>query len=237
MSVVFLHAIALDRGMWRDVAVAGELTPDLPGHGIATPLDESVTFELLVEHVARLLDGPADFVGLSLGSMLAQHIAIDRPELVRSLVLACGGMYVPEEVALQRAEDTLRLGMAATIPSTLERWFSPEALAEPDHPGVTYARRRLLDDDPKIVSAYWSAIARHDLRDRLHQITAPTTVIAATGDKAFPVGALRGLADAIPGARYVEITGPHILALENPIDLRSAIDEHLSRIVAQATAN
>jgi 3-oxoadipate enol-lactonase len=233
MTTVYLHAVALDGRLWQGVTPDGALTPDLPGHGTAPPLERPVGFGALVDHVASLLDGPADLVGISLGSMLAQQMAVRRPELVRSLVLACGGMATVPAVSLQRAADTRRDGMAATVPSTLERWFTPAVLAQPGHPGVAYARQRLLDDDPGVVADYWTAMAEHDLSERLGEIRVPTTVLAATSDVSVPVAAMQAVADRIPGSRFVTIDGPHIVVLENAAGFTDVVDAHLRWVADQ----
>lgn len=228
--IAYLHAVALDGRLWDGVACPGALTPDLPGLGTAPRLPGPLTMAALVDHVAGLLDGPTHVVGLSLGSMIAQQLAVRRPELVRSLVLACGGMATDPAVSRARAADTRRDGMAGTLDTTLCRWFSEQALADPDHPGVAYARRRLLADDPAVVADYWDAMAGHDLAGRLAEITAPTTCVAAAGDVSVPVAAMQQVAERIPGARLRVVDGPHIAVLENPAGFTAVVDEHLARV-------
>jgi pimeloyl-ACP methyl ester carboxylesterase len=186
----------------------------------------------LVDHVAGLLDGPADLVGMSLGSMVAQQVAVRRPELVRSLVLACGGMRTDPAVSRQRAENTRRDGMAGTLDETLRRWFTADALADPGHPGVDYARRTLLADDPGVVADYWAAMAEHDVTDELGGVQVPTTCLGATADVSVPVAAMQAVADRIPLAWFREIPGPHIAVLEEPDAFAAAVAEHLQRVDA-----
>jgi 3-oxoadipate enol-lactonase len=230
--IVYLHAIALDGNLWSAVARPGALTPDLPGFGRTPPLSGPVGMAALVEHVAGLLDGPADLVGMSLGSMVAQQVAVRRPELVRSLVLACGGMRTDPAVSRQRAENTRRDGMAGTLDETLRRWFTAAALADPDQPGVAYARRTLLADDADVVADYWAAMAEHDVTDQLGAVRAPTTCLGATDDASVPVAAMQAVADRIPLAWFREIPGPHIAVLEEPEAFATAVAEHLQRVDA-----
>jgi pimeloyl-ACP methyl ester carboxylesterase len=234
--IVYLHAIALDGDLWSVVAPPEALTPSLPGFGGTPPLPGPLTMAALADHVAGLVagagDGPADLVGISLGSMLAQQVAVRHPARVRSLVLACGGMRTDPAVSRQRAEDTRAGGMPATLDETLRRWFTPEALAAPDHPGVAYARRTLLADDASVVADYWAAMAGHDLADELGAVAAPATCLGATGDVSVPVAAMRAVAERIPGARFEEIPGPHIAVLEEPAAFAAAVAEHLQRVDA-----
>jgi pimeloyl-ACP methyl ester carboxylesterase len=231
VSVVYLHPVGLDGEVWRRVAEPGGLTPSFPGFG-DTPLTGEPTFDRLVEFVAGIVSeqGPADLVGLSLGSMVAQHVAVERPELVRSLVLACGGMSAHPEVMRDRAETTRRVGMSGVLQTTLERWFTPAALTRADHPGVTYARRRLLSDSADVFAAYWAAMGAHDLTDELKRIDVPATVVAGAQDESVPVTAMREVADRIEGARFEVLDGPHILPLENPDGFARLVREHLARV-------
>lgn len=242
MTTLYLHAVGLDGHAWDDVtaevADRDALVPDLPGHGIAPALAGPVFLGALVDHLTALVearaDGPVDVVGLSLGSMLAQQLAVHRPDHVRSLVLACGGMVTDPAVSRQRAATTREQGMAPTVPATLRRWFTADALADPDHPGVAYARRRLLTDDPGVIADYWDAMATHDSREGLSGVRVPTTVVGASGDASVPPCAMQAVAERIPGARYVELDGPHIVVLENAAGFARVVGEHRSRFGAEA---
>lgn len=226
MPVLYLHPIGLDRQLWQGVAAEPALMPDFPGFG-ETSLDGKPSFAALVEFVVGLLPGPADIVGVSLGSMVAQHVAVERPDLVRSLVLACGSARANAEASLQRAAAARAGGMNAILPSTLERWLTPAALSSEGHPGVTYVRSRLLRDDPEVFASYWEAMAQHDMLDALSQVRVPTTVIAADRDRAVSVPDMAEIARRIPGARFEVMTGPHILPLENGTGFRDAVARHL----------
>jgi 3-oxoadipate enol-lactonase len=186
----------------------------------------------LADFVADQLTEPADLVGVSLGSMVAQHTALAHPDKVRSVVLACGGMATNPETSLQRAADTRATGMAGVLDTTLTRWFTPAALADEHHAGVDYARQRLLADDPDVFAAYWEAMSKHDLRDQIAELKVPTTVLAAQGDLATPVEAMRAIADLVPGAVFELIDGPHIVSLENRKGFQDVLARHLDRVSA-----
>jgi 3-oxoadipate enol-lactonase len=227
VTLLYLHPIGLDGHVWDSVAMDGGLTPSFPGFGGTAQLDQPPSFDAMVEFVAAQLDGPADIVGCSLGSMVAQHVAVKRPGLVRSLVLACGAGRTNAEAARQRAAAARAGGMETVLPSTLERWLTPEARADPGHPAVAYARDRLLRDDPEVFASYWDFMAGHDMMDALNRIRVPVTVIAGESDQATPVSALADTAARIPGARFEPMPGPHILPLENPAGFRDAVARHL----------
>lgn len=228
--VVFLHPIGLDTEFWKDVASPEATVLDFPGFG-GEPWPGSVSLPALVDFVADHITTPATVVGLSLGGMVALETAVHRPEKVRSLVVVAGGAKSHPDVMHQRAQDTRAGGMEGVLATTMERWFTEPALAaEPAHPGVAYARRRLLADDPGIFASYWEAMGAHDVDDALPSLRMPATVIAGARDRASSVDALRGVAEAIPGASFEVLEGPHMLALEEPEALRAAIRRHLDRI-------
>lgn len=227
-DVVFLHPIGLDSRIWADICLPGSVTLDFPGHGEAAPAG-AVTMAGLADYVISRLRGPATLVGLSLGGMVAQQVAVREPAAVASLVVACSTSAGNPQVMRERAAATRRDGMAGVLGTTLERWFTPQALAEPDHRGVGYARRRLLEDDPGVVAAYWEAMAGHDVASQLGSLRVPTTFIAGARDRASSLETLKEMAAAVPGATLEVIDGPHMLPLERPREFRAALDRHLGR--------
>lgn len=226
--VVFLHPIGLDTEFWKDVASPEATVLDFPGFG-AELWPGRISLPDLVEFVAAHITTPATVVGLSLGGMVALETAVHRPDVVRSLIVVAGGARSHPEVMHQRAAAARQGGMEGVLATTMERWFTEAALAaEPPHPGVAYARRRLLADDAEIFASYWDAMAAHDVDAALASLRMPTTVIAGSRDQASPSEGLRALAGAIPGAAFEIVEGPHMLALEVPEALRAAIQRHFA---------
>jgi pimeloyl-ACP methyl ester carboxylesterase len=228
-QVVFLHPIGLDRRIWADIHVPGATALDLPGHG-DTPAADQVSLDRLVDYVLAQLTGPATLVGLSLGGMVAQQVALREPSAVASLVVACSTSASNPEVMFERSAATRQGGMAGVLDTTLDRWFTPEALATPGHPGVEYARRRLLDDDPEVVAQYWEAMSKHDVRERLPSLKVPATFIAGAEDRASSLAVLEGMARAVPDAVLRVLDGPHMLPLEQPREFTEALSEHLEHV-------
>jgi 3-oxoadipate enol-lactonase len=231
-GIVFLHPIGLDRHVWSGVLPPGAIALNFPGHGdnggdVAAPL----SIAGLADYVLGQLGGHAvTLVGLSLGGMVAQHIAIAAPHAVTSLVVACSTAAADPRVMLDRAALTRSEGMAGSLRMTLDRWFTPQALAAPGHPGVEYARRRLLADDPEIVARYWEAMAVHNVSDQLGLVKVPSTFIAGAADPSSPVEVLEGMARAVPGAVLKVVDGPHMLPLERPQEFSAVLAEHLNRV-------
>jgi 3-oxoadipate enol-lactonase len=226
MTTVFLHPVGLDHDCWQFCDLPGE-KPDYPGHGgRAAPAGGRLDFDDLADEIAARFQGALDLVGVSIGGTVAQYFALRHPDRVRSLLLACGS---PGGAArADRAEEINRLGMAGTVESTLRRWFTPAALAEPGHPGVSYARQRLLTDDPAGVAAIWAADRSLLTPEAVGTIQAPVTVLGGRQDQAATVPRVTGLFELLPNSRLEIISGPHMLQLERPLEFSDAVRRHLS---------
>ncbi|MBO9577464.1 MAG: alpha/beta fold hydrolase [Microbacteriaceae bacterium] len=229
MTVLLLHPIGLDRSTWQGVPIEDSIAIDLPGHGDA-PLGSVATLADVADAALEALQDrrPVDVVGVSLGGMVALHMALRHPDRVRSLVVACAPAATAPDAMLGRAEDTERLGMDGLMDVTLRRWFSQGALID-DRPVVRAAAERLAADDPTAIARYWRMLAGHDLRARLGEIAVPVTVVAGTGDVSVTPAIARELEDGIADARLVELDGPHMLHLEAPEAFAAAVREHLAR--------
>jgi 3-oxoadipate enol-lactonase len=232
VTLVLLPPVGLDERCWDWLELpAPAIRHVYPGFGRRPPDDRPADLDTWADEVAGLGDGePLDLVGISMGSMVAQHLAVRHPDRVNSLLLACTGGSADPAVALARAAAADADGMTGTLDSTLERWFTAAALAvRPEHPGVGYARATLLALDPASWAAGWRAIARHDVLAALGAVTAPTTCIAGRSDQSAPPERVRRLAAAIPGARLEMLDGPHMIHLENPAAFSAALATHLKQ--------
>lgn len=227
---MLLHPVGQDGACWRwlqleDLAEVA-LTPDLPGHG--SNLTKPTTLAAAADEIAAELDGEPDVVGVAMGAMVAQHLLLRHPDRVRSAILFCAHGSADASVCEERARASAGLGMAAVLDSTLERWFTPAALAAPGHPGFTYARDHLLSMDPEAYAATWRAMGAHQTLDRLNTVSRPVTVVAGALDRAVSVGEARRLQERIPRSRFEVIEAPHMAHLERPELVSSAIARHLA---------
>jgi 3-oxoadipate enol-lactonase len=232
VTLVLLPPVGLDDRCWDwlDLPVPA-IRHVYPGFGSRPRDGRLADLDAWADEVAALGGAePLDLAGVSMGSMVAQHVAVRHPGRVRSLLLACTGGSADPGSALARAGAAENEGMAAVLEATLRRWFTPAALAaRPAHPGVAYATATLLALDPRSWADGWRAIARHDVLARLGAVTAPATCVAATRDLSAPVERVRTLAETIPGARLEILEGPHMIHLENPAAFSAALVAHLER--------
>ncbi len=222
---VLLHPIGLDRESWQFLDLDDAVAIDLPGHGQAKHIP-GISLSAVAEHVCAVVDGPFHVVGLSLGGIIAQHLALHHADQVLSAVVACASGATDPQVLCQRAADVEQRGLSGCVDDYLDRWFSSDALREPTHPGIRYAKTRLAADDPAVIADYWRAMSSHQLLPHLGGIAIPVTVIAGSADKSAPVERLRDVARRIPAARFVVLDGPHMLQLEVPVAFQEAVAGH-----------
>jgi 2-succinyl-6-hydroxy-2,4-cyclohexadiene-1-carboxylate synthase len=210
---------------------------DLPGHG------GSAGVRVGFAEAAGLVGatgGPAAYVGYSLGGRLCLRLALDRPDLVRALVLigASPGIAGAAERAERRAADEAlaerveREGVAAF----LDRWLAgplfatlpaaaagrAERLANPAA-GLAYALREL------------GTGAQEPLWDRLPGLRPPTLLAAGALDAKFAALAERMAAAIGPAARVALVPGAgHAAHLERPAEVAALVEAFLAHLAAAA---
>lgn len=173
--------------------------------------------------LAELEVDRAHVLGLSMGGMVAQALALAHPERVGRLVLmstspsASRGVMMPPATleALSSAwtsgdpERALRTAFEVNVSAeyaargdALEEWRPIAA----DHPVSL-----------EVLGAQIAAIRDHDALDDLAQLEPPTLVVHGTDDQVLPVGNADLIAEAVPRARLERFEGiGHLLYLEQP---------------------
>ena len=222
--LLLIHPIGLDADFWEPAAarLAGAhrlLAYDLPGHGDSEALPGAFAMEDLADHAAAVLRaasfGPAAVAGLSIGGMVAMHLALRHPDAVQALILA-DTLARGSGVMLGRARAAREGGMEALVAPTLERWYPPAYLRE--HPDAAEAvARRLRSCDPEQHARAWEAIARHDAAAALAGLRVPALVVVGEQDVSTPPEVGAGIAADIPGARLEIVAGAgHLAPFQDP---------------------
>ena len=214
---------------------------DNRGTGRTSRGDGDVSIRLMADDTAALMDelgiGRAHISGVSMGSCIAQELALSRPDLVETLQLhgtwGRAHAYAARKFAAQvKLLETFDLRTAYEV-NVL--WFlTPDFMLR--HP------ERVEEQIDAIVGSnqssgnlvrLYTANLRHDALDRLHRIEAPTLVTVGTFDLALPPMYAREVADAIPNSELVLFEGGgHLHNLENPREFNAVSLDFLRRNTA-----
>lgn len=232
MTLVFLHPIGLDGDCWQYVTplLGRKSVPyTLLWHGERPEPDQPLSLAAFAADVLAHVPGRLDLVGLSMGGAVAQELAINHPDRVRSVLIACssaggnGG-----KAQWERAAATEATGMAGVLDETMRRWFSPDVLAQGTNPGMRWTRERLLTGRADAFAAAWRALARNNAIAQLHTLRMPATVLHAAQDAAGPLSGKQAMVERIPVSRLRVIPGPHMVQLERPQAFAAEVVDHLA---------
>lgn len=239
-TLVFSHALGLDHTMWDKVVTAfagshATLAYDHRGHGRSPghgPAGGSM--DELVEDAARLIreqaQGPVVFVGLSMGGMVAQGLAIRYPGLLCGAVLAhtVASYGEPARQAwAQRIQTVQAAGMASIVDTVVARYLGEGFRAA--HPEATSAlRTQLLAMDPQAYAASCQAVSQVDWLESLHSVRCPVLVVAGRHDVGAPVAESQRIAQALPQAQLEVLEhSAHLSPVEEPAALITALQRFL----------
>jgi len=234
-TVVLSHALGCDLTMWDALAntLALEhrvIAYDHRGHGSSDAPDALYSMADLADDAARLLreldTGPVVWVGLSMGGMVGQELALRHPALVRALVLANTTSGYPEAAQAvweQRIATVREQGIEAIADAVMGRYFHDGFRAH--KPGtVARFRRRVVSTDAVGYVGCCNAVGKVDTASRLGSIAVPALVIAGELDQGTPVAMAQALADGIPDARLVVLQqASHLSAVEQPQAFEEAV--------------
>ncbi len=178
-------------------------------------------------------------MGLSMGGMIAQELAINCPERVKGLVLVC--THCGGHARIESSAEIADLFKGMILENT------PEAKVKA---ATTLFDRHTLINSPEIPAYYsevslknpakteilikqWHAVSQHDTFDRLQRITAPTLVVTGDEDLLIPPGNSRILAERIPNAELKVIPhAGHQVLIEQAAACNEAILDFLKRCEA-----
>jgi 3-oxoadipate enol-lactonase len=200
---------------------------DHRGVGASSRLDGGITISQLADDAAGLLVAlgidSAHVLGISMGGMVAQELALARPERVRTLCLGCtycggpGSALTPPEV-LQRLVAAMASGdRARALHAAWEANVSATTAADPDAYGayLEISRRRAVA--VPVIMAQMQACAAHETYERLPRLVVPTLVLHGTEDQILPVQNGRLIASRVPASHLETFPGVgHLFFWERP---------------------
>jgi 3-oxoadipate enol-lactonase len=233
--VVFANSLGTDLRLWDDVV---PLLPkglriirfDKRGHGLSSCPAAPYTMGALIRDTEQLLDHlnvrDCVFVGLSIGGMIAQGLAVKRLDQIRALVLSNSAAKMGTKEMWQTRIDAVNAGgIECLADAVMERWFSKSFLNDPS---LTAWRNMLTRTPAAGYAGCCAAIANTDFYTPTSGLGLPTLGIAGSEDGASPPDLVRETVDLIKGSRFHLMRGAgHLPCVENPIEYADVLTKFL----------
>lgn len=240
--LVLSHTLATSRAMWRRqvphfARQYRVVSYDMRGHGESAAPDYPYSLEMLAEDVVGLLDGlgaerPAIFLGISIGGMIGQALALRHAARFRAVILSNTVSRTPPEgrpMWEERIAAFRKDGMESQVQPTLERWLSPEFRAR--DPETTKWVADMIRGTPVAgMVGCARAIQALDYTDELARIALPTLIIAGEKDPGVPMAAARTIHDRIEGSHFATLPAFHQAPIEVPDQFNRIVDDFLAAL-------
>ena len=236
--LVLSHSLACSTRMWDPQIEAFKdkyriLAYDMRGHGKSAAPGGAYTLDMLADDVLGLMKEAgikkATFIGLSIGGMIGQTLALRQTGLFDGMVLADTTHTQPPE-AVKQWEDRIAIaesqGMKGLLASTMERWFTPSFR---DTPAAKKIAELILATPVAGYVGCGKAIMKLNTTARLKEIKVP--VLAITGAEDGAAAGTRHIGESVPGAKFVSIpNASHIANIEQPAVFTGALKAFLSSL-------
>lgn len=238
--VTLSHSLATDFSMWDPQLEALRaryrvLRYDTRGHGGTEAPGGAYSLPQLAADARALLDAlgiaKTHWVGLSMGGMIGQTLALETPEVFSSLVLCDTSSRVPAEARPlwhERIKTAETQGMDPLVEPTIGRWFTPPFIASRKDV-VDRVRGMIRATPPRGYAGCCHAISLLDLTDRLGAITLATLVVVGEDDQGTPVAASKAIQERVKGSQLEILkSAAHLSNIEQPDAFTRAVTAFLA---------
>lgn len=231
--MVFSNSLGTDLRVWESLLPL--LAPhyrflryDKRGHGLSACPPAPYQLQDHINDLIGLLDGLAvsqvTLCGLSVGGMIVQGVAAQRPELVSNLIICDSAHKIgPAQGWEDRIHTVRKHGLEHIADAVMERWFAAEFRTQ--RPNDLAAWRNMMARTP--LEGYvgtCAAIRDADLTASSAQLTQPTLCIVGDQDGATPPALVESTAALIPDSQFVVIKDAgHLPSVEQPEQLAAAM--------------
>ena len=233
--VVFANSLGTDFRLWDPIL---PLLPkglrilrfDKRGHGLSACPPAPYSMGSLITDTEQLMDltgfKNAMFVGLSIGGMIAQGLAVKRLDLIRAMVLSNTAAKIGNPAMWnERIAAVNEGGVEALADGVIERWFSKGFCAGPD---IDLWRNMLAQQSNAGYAGCCAAISGTDFYTPTSGLRLPTLGIAGTEDGSTPPDLIRETVDLIPGSQFHLIRkAGHLPCVEQPIEYAQVLTDFM----------
>jgi 3-oxoadipate enol-lactonase len=194
---------------------------DTRGHGSSETTPGPYSIESLADDVAALIEHTGvqavHFVGLSMGGMIGQQLAVRHPHRVISLSLCdTASEMPPRSMWEERFAIARQSGIKGLVDGTIKRWFV-ESFVQREPQVIAWVRDMILSTQTEGYIACASAVRDMSQTHLLASIQAPTQIIVGRQDPACTLAASEVLHREIRGSSlHVLDDAAHLANLEKP---------------------
>jgi class 3 adenylate cyclase/pimeloyl-ACP methyl ester carboxylesterase len=218
---------AIERGVRRLASFARVISFDKPGTGLSDPIEGPQTLEHRMEDLTAVLDAVgterAALFGISEGAPMSALFAATHSDRTQALIMY--GSYArgsaaddyPWAPALDQVDAAAEMIDAEWGRGLWLDVYAPSAAADPEF-SRWWARYQRVAASPTMAKAVIRLAAEIDIRDVLPTISVPTLVLHRSGDLLWPVEGARFIAESIPGAQFIELTGADHFPFAGEVD-------------------
>lgn len=210
---------------------------DNRGIGLSAPIDGPFTIVEMAEDTAALMGElgleSAHVVGISMGGMIAQELALAHSERLRSLTLGCtycggpGSQLMPEENARKLLGGLSSGDRDKAIRAGYEVNLSPAFRADESRFAAFHEMATSVPAAKQTIELQVQAIFGHDTSGRLGEVSPPTLIVHGTEDGVLPYPNGELIASLMPSARFETLEGiGHMFWWEQPEVSADLIREH-----------
>ena len=222
------------RTLWAEVAAAITDTRhvigwDLPGHGDSPPATGFSMADLAAAVAGEVEDATFDYAGDSTGGAVGLRLLLDHPGRISTATLVATGTTIGEPASwLARAKSVRANGMAVMRETSPRAWYADPSLTSPARSALL---RTLVSADADSYASVCEALAAHDVRDRLAEISGPVLAVAGGADQVTPTGSLRQIAEGVQHGRLEIIDdAAHLPPVEQPAVMAALIRDGLGSL-------
>ncbi|MFQ6087940.1 MAG: alpha/beta fold hydrolase [Candidatus Methanofastidiosia archaeon] len=240
--LVFIHGLGADREFWFfQVEEFSEsfkvLTLDVRGHGESDKPNQSYSIGLFASDVATLLQKlnieKANIVGLSMGGCIAQQLAIDHPEKVKSLVLVNTFSNLRPTTLSEVFQGFYRLFLVTFFSmKDFTKLIAKNLFPKPEQNELFLMTWKKFAKNPKkpYISST-NALFFFNSENQLSRIRCPTLVVAGEKDRTVRLHRKIHLAEKIPNAEFTIIRDSgHVTPLDKSEEFNRAVLEFLTKL-------
>jgi len=239
--LLFIHGLGSSLRDWEDQVPFFSkkyktITIDLRGHGDTDKPKGPYSISMFANDIAELLKSlklePVHIVGISLGGAIGFHLAIDYPELTKSLGVVNMSASLPIKTFKEKQMFFMRilivklLGMKKMGEVLAKRLFiKPEQEDLRERMATRWA-----ENDKKAYLSSLKTLKNWSVLERLHEIKCPALIVSADGDYT-PLEVKKEYTALIPNAKLIIIEDArHAVTVEKPKEFNGILMDFLSNL-------